>query len=118
MASRARPRDVGAPAADDGYLRRVRAGVQNPLPDPLQVLSAELPGEGVSQAAVVSRVEPAGIADVFNIAVEETHTFAIAGGLVVHNCYDALRYGLSVERGGMSRQAVRDTGPKRARMPV
>ena len=46
---------------------------------------------GVSGARVTS-VEPAGLADVYNLEVGETHAFAIAGGLIVHNCADETRY--------------------------
>lgn len=32
---------------------------------------------------------------VFNMEVEETHDFAVENGVIVHNCYDALRYVLN-----------------------
>lgn len=34
----------------------------------------------------------AGKADVFNMEVDETHDFAVNGGVIVHNCYDEIRY--------------------------
>ena len=40
----------------------------------------------------VKTIRPAGRADVYNMEVDETHSFVIAGGLVAHNCYDELRY--------------------------
>lgn len=35
----------------------------------------------------------AGRADVYNMEVEDTHDFVIQGGVISHNCADALRYG-------------------------
>ena len=35
----------------------------------------------------------AGRADVYNMEVEYTHDFVIQGGVISHNCADALRYG-------------------------
>lgn len=40
----------------------------------------------------VKSIRPAGRADVFNMEVEDTHDFAVNGGVIVHNCYDELRY--------------------------
>lgn len=40
----------------------------------------------------VTRIEASGTADVYNMEVEETHDFAVANGVIVHNCYDAWRY--------------------------
>ena len=40
----------------------------------------------------IKSINPAGTADVYNMEVEGTHSFAVAGGLIVHNCYDELRY--------------------------
>jgi len=37
-------------------------------------------------------VNLAGKEDVYNMEVEGTHNFAIQGGFIVHNCYDAARY--------------------------
>jgi hypothetical protein len=37
-------------------------------------------------------VTAAGRGPVYNLEVEETHAFAVAGGVVVHNCADELRY--------------------------
>ena len=46
-------------------------------------------------------IEEAGRADVYCLTVPTTAAFAIEGGLIVHNCADALRYGC------MSRPYVR-----------
>lgn len=32
-----------------------------------------------------------GYAPVYNMEVEDTHDFAVNGGVIVHNCYDACR---------------------------
>jgi hypothetical protein len=40
-------------------------------------------------------VEAAGVQPVFNLEVDDTHSFSINGGLVSHNCWDAVRYGLT-----------------------
>ena len=39
----------------------------------------------------VVSIESVGKSDVFNLHVEETHSF-LANGIVAHNCYDSLRY--------------------------
>lgn len=40
----------------------------------------------------VKSVEYAGKADVYNMEVEDTHSFVIQGGVVSHNCADEIRY--------------------------
>ena len=34
----------------------------------------------------------AGKADVYNLEVEDTHSFIIQGGVISHNCADEIRY--------------------------
>ena len=41
----------------------------------------------------VKSITPAGRADVYNMEVEDTHSFVIQGGVISHNCADAIRYG-------------------------
>lgn len=41
---------------------------------------------------LIKSIEPAGTADVYNMEVEDTHDFAVAGGIIAHNCYDEWRY--------------------------
>ena len=53
--------------------------------------------EPVAEAAGISSVgikaiRKIGKADVYNMEVEDNHNFAIEGGLIVHNCMDAMRY--------------------------
>lgn len=40
----------------------------------------------------IVKIEPAGIDDVFNMEVADTHDFAIETGVIAHNCYDEFRY--------------------------
>jgi hypothetical protein len=48
----------------------------------------------------VKSVSRLGVQDVYNLEVEETHCFAVNGGLIVHNCIDSLRYALEGVRKG------------------
>ena len=34
----------------------------------------------------IKRITPAGMADTYNMEVEETHDYTIAGGVISHNC--------------------------------
>ena len=47
--------------------------------------------------AKVRKIEKCGKADVYNMEVDGTHCFAVNGGLVVHNCIDAVRYAMMQE---------------------
>lgn len=50
----------------------------------------------VQQSCVaVARVVPDGSGPVYNMEVDEAHHFAIEGGVIVHNCWDSIRYALS-----------------------
>ena len=40
----------------------------------------------------VKRIEYAGKRDVYNMEVEHIHSFIVNHGFVVHNCYDEVRY--------------------------
>jgi len=42
----------------------------------------------------VCRVQSASKSDVYCLTVPETEAFAVESGVVVHNCMDALRYGI------------------------
>jgi len=44
---------------------------------------------------VCVKIEPAGKADVYCLTVPKTGCFSICGGILVKNCYDAMRYGLA-----------------------
>lgn len=40
----------------------------------------------------VKSITYAGKANVYNMEVADTHDFAVNGGVIVHNCYDMIRY--------------------------
>jgi hypothetical protein len=40
----------------------------------------------------VKSVRYVGTADVYNLEVKDHHNFSVNGGLVIHNCPDAMRY--------------------------
>lgn len=40
----------------------------------------------------VKSISYAGKADVYNMEVEDTHSFVIQGGVISHNCADEVRY--------------------------
>lgn len=40
----------------------------------------------------VVQVEQDGEESVYNMEVEDNHNFAVNGGMIVHNCMDAVRY--------------------------
>ena len=44
------------------------------------------------QSIGIERIEIVDDEDVYNMEVEDNHNFIINGGLVVHNCMDAMRY--------------------------
>ena len=47
----------------------------------------------------ITSIENAGKQDVYNMEVEDTHCFSVtSGGVIVHNCSDAERYGLYLNR--------------------
>lgn len=49
--------------------------------------------EQTAKSTKVSSVAFVGYEDVYNMEVDRFHNFSIEGGLIVHNCMDALRYG-------------------------
>lgn len=50
----------------------------------------------------VVSVEPFGTIDVYNMEVETTHNFAVAKGLIIHNCFDESRYRCNFKRHSIS----------------
>lgn len=40
----------------------------------------------------IKKIKKIGYEPVYNMEVKKYHNFAINGGLIVHNCLDALRY--------------------------
>ena len=49
-------------------------------------------GQCVSRYAKIKSITHVGVEDVYNMEVEKYQNFSVSGGLVVHNCLDALRY--------------------------
>lgn len=89
VASRAWTRLMGRPrpAPFAQPVRRVRRAVCDLLPRPNEGVLEDLPPREGQQ---VARVERAGEADVYNIAVDDVFSFSVEGGLIAHNSYDAL----------------------------
>lgn len=46
----------------------------------------------------IASVVECGEEDVYNMEVADNHNFAINGGVVVHNCMDAMRYWVKTNR--------------------
>lgn len=40
----------------------------------------------------IKAIKPAGVEPVYNMEVDELHNFSVNGGIIVHNCMDAMRY--------------------------
>lgn len=52
---------------------------------------------GVSSVGIKG-IRLVGNEPVYNMEVEDTHCFAVNGGLIVHNCADAVRYLCATKR--------------------
>jgi hypothetical protein len=75
-------------------LYAVWKGIQDQIKRYSEVLSRKLQSKGFTRTQTVVAITPAGPVDVYNMHVEDTNCFAVNGGLIVHNCYDADRYAL------------------------
>lgn len=42
----------------------------------------------------IEKIEYIGEEDVYNMEVKNHHNFSVCGGFIVHNCIDAVRYGM------------------------
>lgn len=62
-------------------LQQINIQKQKPVPENVQIKCV-----GVKS---IKKVDPE---PVYNMEVEDNHNFAVAGGLIVHNCMDATRY--------------------------
>lgn len=51
-----------------------------------------VPGAAEISYFKIRDVRPAGKEPVYNMEVEGCHNFAVNGGIIVHNCMDAMRY--------------------------
>lgn len=55
-------------------------------------MSLERTNTRVINTVKIAEIKECGEESVYNMEVDDNHNFAINGGLVVHNCADALRY--------------------------
>ena len=60
------------------------------------------------RVAKVVEIAEDGEEAVYNMEVDETHCFAVNGGLIVHNCMDSTRYFVNT----IMRHKVREDGKK------
>ena len=56
----------------------------------------------------IKKIEVVGREDVYNMEVEDNHNFAINGGLIVHNCMDAMRYFVKTEKLAKIKREMKD----------
>ena len=54
----------------------------------------------------IKGIEPCGLADVYNMEVEENHNYIVNGGIIVHNCMDATRYFVNTMRIGRKKRML------------
>jgi phage terminase large subunit len=59
-----------------------------------KLLLGEKQEESIEEKKKVIKVERIGRADTYNLHVKDTNCFAINNGVIVHNSYDSVRYGL------------------------
>ena len=62
---------------------------------------------GISSVGIKA-IRKIGKADVYNMEVEDNHNFAIEGGLIVHNCMDAMRYFVRTEKLAKVKREMKD----------
>ena len=63
--------------------------------------------------AIATEINFIGYQDVYNMEVPGPHNFSVCGGLVVHNCYDALGYGILAYHVGQTAPTKEDAPPIR-----
>lgn len=80
-------RHVGEGDVSDPTVPTVRQGLPDAHPEPsVEVLPRELQSEGATGTAEVVQVEAVGESPVYNMEVDTDHCYAVAGGILVHNC--------------------------------
>lgn len=52
------------------------------------------PNQGSPHYVKIRSINSAGFEPVYNMEVQDHHNFSVEGGLVVHNCIDAVRYAM------------------------
>ena len=70
--------------AVENHLRSISTVKQNVVPVPAQC--------GCATYAKIKNIRYVGRHNVYNMEVEGCHNFSVNGGLIVHNCIDAVRY--------------------------
>ena len=73
-------------------------------------IQKQKPVAGVVETSSVGikAVRKIGTADVYNMEVEDNHNFAIEGGMIVHNCMDAMRYFVKTEKLAKAKREMKD----------
>lgn len=95
----------------NGWVQAVdlRGSVLNAAADSEQTNTPASSPAARSVLLLCQRVEDAGVSDVYCLTVPETEAFAVEGGVIVHNCMDALRYAVMSGRAVAAVQpAMRD----------
>lgn len=73
----------GCVQSADKSFRQTNTQKQSPVPEVVPIKFVGIKG-----------IRYAGKANVYNMEVAGCHNFAVNGGLVVHNCMDAMRYAM------------------------
>lgn len=68
--------------------------VRNTLTIPIKILSPKLQSESIKGKAQVVDISYIGKQDVYNMEVDTAESFVLSGGVLVHNCLDAVRYAI------------------------
>jgi hypothetical protein len=64
----------------------------------IQILSSKLQGESPASTKTVISIKRARKQQFYNLDVEGTNNFVLSNGVIVHNSYDSVRYGLMALR--------------------
>ena len=62
------------------------------------MLSTSIKKRKSAQTVGVKKIEKMANEDVYNMEVLGTHCFSVDGGIIVHNCMDAIRYLVRTKR--------------------
>jgi intein/homing endonuclease len=68
-------------------LRVLQNGIQNPVSNEIKILLKKVSDQKLTRC---KKIQSVGFADVYNLHIEGTKCFSIEGGIIVHNCMDAL----------------------------
>lgn len=82
-----------------GYVQAQYLTVSDEIIDISDMQKAKRAAENVRQNCVgIKSIRMIGTGPVYNLEVEDNHNFAVNGGLIVHNCQDAVRYFVKTKR--------------------